>query len=275
MVLPAANHLGRGGATIKLKKRYAVFNKDGSLAELKGFELKRCAHSIFRCCSFNQLFVSVSRGELKLIKIFQEEVLFLCRVSSRNSAQRSLLALRSLLVSSTARRSSSATTPSPALPTRSVSSVCNLVVVVVLIFVVSGSTCSRLAASISKTNACSSSSRKRRQCRSSSTNTAPNAPRASPPPVVWFVESISLSIAQTRRQFAGRLAGRQRRYCCSTPLSPPLTSRRSAQQGSELFLHHRQVSCRCARELRCCALTHRRCHDNQAPASPIAPCPSS
>eukprot|EP00127_Corallochytrium_limacisporum_P003547 Clim_evm30s150 gene=Clim_evmTU30s150 len=38
-----------------LKKRYAVFNLDGSLAELKGFELKR-------------------RGELKLIKIFQGEV---------------------------------------------------------------------------------------------------------------------------------------------------------------------------------------------------------
>jgi hypothetical protein len=27
MMLPAANHLGKGGATIKLKKRYAVFNK--------------------------------------------------------------------------------------------------------------------------------------------------------------------------------------------------------------------------------------------------------
>ncbi|RCH90735.1 DNA polymerase epsilon catalytic subunit, partial [Rhizopus stolonifer] len=38
-----------------LKKRYAVFNKDGSLAELKGFEVKR-------------------RGELKLIKIFQSEI---------------------------------------------------------------------------------------------------------------------------------------------------------------------------------------------------------
>ncbi|GAA5795942.1 hypothetical protein HPULCUR_001307 [Helicostylum pulchrum] len=38
-----------------LKKRYAVFNKDGSLAELKGFEIKR-------------------RGELKLIKIFQSEI---------------------------------------------------------------------------------------------------------------------------------------------------------------------------------------------------------
>ncbi|KAL7311155.1 DNA polymerase epsilon catalytic subunit [Mucor circinelloides] len=38
-----------------LKKRYAVYNKDGSLAELKGFEVKR-------------------RGELKLIKIFQSEI---------------------------------------------------------------------------------------------------------------------------------------------------------------------------------------------------------
>ncbi|KAL1924531.1 uncharacterized protein VTP21DRAFT_4185 [Calcarisporiella thermophila] len=38
-----------------LKKRYAVFNDDGSLAELKGFEVKR-------------------RGELKLIKIFQSQI---------------------------------------------------------------------------------------------------------------------------------------------------------------------------------------------------------
>ena len=38
-----------------LKKRYAVFNFDGSLAELKGFELKR-------------------RGELELIKTFQSQV---------------------------------------------------------------------------------------------------------------------------------------------------------------------------------------------------------
>ena len=39
----------------KLKKRYAVFNFDGSLAELKGFEVKR-------------------NGELELIKIFQSSV---------------------------------------------------------------------------------------------------------------------------------------------------------------------------------------------------------
>ncbi|KAL2752065.1 hypothetical protein ACRALDRAFT_1052995 [Sodiomyces alcalophilus JCM 7366] len=38
-----------------LKKRYAVFNDDGSLAELKGFEVKR-------------------RGELKLIKTFQQQI---------------------------------------------------------------------------------------------------------------------------------------------------------------------------------------------------------
>lgn len=38
-----------------IKKRYAVFNDDGTLAELKGFEIKR-------------------RGELKLIKVFQSEV---------------------------------------------------------------------------------------------------------------------------------------------------------------------------------------------------------
>lgn len=50
MVLPAAKEEGR-----KLKKRYAVFNFDGSLAELKGFEVKR-------------------RGELQLIKIFQSSV---------------------------------------------------------------------------------------------------------------------------------------------------------------------------------------------------------
>jgi DNA polymerase epsilon subunit 1 len=50
MVLPAAKEEGK-----KLKKRYAVFNFDGSLAELKGFEMKR-------------------RGELKLIKIFQQTV---------------------------------------------------------------------------------------------------------------------------------------------------------------------------------------------------------
>uniref|UniRef100_A0A452YAU9 DNA polymerase epsilon catalytic subunit n=1 Tax=Aegilops tauschii subsp. strangulata TaxID=200361 RepID=A0A452YAU9_AEGTS len=40
---------------ILIKKRYAVFNEDGTLAELKGFEIKR-------------------RGELKLIKVFQAEV---------------------------------------------------------------------------------------------------------------------------------------------------------------------------------------------------------
>lgn len=50
MVLPASTDEGR-----LLKKRYAVFNFDGSLAELKGFELKR-------------------RGELELIKTFQSQV---------------------------------------------------------------------------------------------------------------------------------------------------------------------------------------------------------
>ena len=34
MILPAAKEEGK-----KLKKRYAVFNFDGSLAELKGFEV--------------------------------------------------------------------------------------------------------------------------------------------------------------------------------------------------------------------------------------------
>ena len=50
MCIPASQEEGRN-----LKKRYAVFNDDGSLAELKGFEIKR-------------------RGELKLIKIFQAQV---------------------------------------------------------------------------------------------------------------------------------------------------------------------------------------------------------
>ena len=50
MILPASKEEG-----ILIKKRYAVFNFDGSLEELKGFEVKR-------------------RGELKLIKMFQTEV---------------------------------------------------------------------------------------------------------------------------------------------------------------------------------------------------------
>ena len=50
MILPAARDEGKS-----IKKRYAVYNEDGSLAELKGFEMKR-------------------RGELKLIKVFQAEV---------------------------------------------------------------------------------------------------------------------------------------------------------------------------------------------------------
>ena len=50
MILPASKEEGK-----LIKKRYAVFNMDGSLAELKGFEIKR-------------------RGELKLLKVFQSEV---------------------------------------------------------------------------------------------------------------------------------------------------------------------------------------------------------
>ncbi|GLC51172.1 hypothetical protein PLESTB_000473800 [Pleodorina starrii] len=59
MILPASKEEGKS-----IKKRYAVFNHDGSLAELKGFEVKR-------------------RGELKLIKVFQAEVFeqFLAGVS--------------------------------------------------------------------------------------------------------------------------------------------------------------------------------------------------
>lgn len=50
MILPTSKDEDRN-----LKKRYAVFNDDGSLAELKGFEVKR-------------------RGELRLIKIFQQQI---------------------------------------------------------------------------------------------------------------------------------------------------------------------------------------------------------
>jgi len=50
MVLPASREEGKS-----IKKRYAVFQRDGSLAEIKGFELKR-------------------RGELKLIKVLQSEI---------------------------------------------------------------------------------------------------------------------------------------------------------------------------------------------------------
>ncbi|ANB11162.1 DNA polymerase epsilon catalytic subunit [Sugiyamaella lignohabitans] len=50
MILPTSKEEDKN-----LKKRYAVFNPDGSLAELKGFEVKR-------------------RGELRLIKAFQSQV---------------------------------------------------------------------------------------------------------------------------------------------------------------------------------------------------------
>lgn len=50
MILPTSKEEDKN-----LKKRYAVFNDDGSLAELKGFEVKR-------------------RGELRLIKIFQSQI---------------------------------------------------------------------------------------------------------------------------------------------------------------------------------------------------------
>ncbi|KAK5080592.1 DNA polymerase epsilon catalytic subunit [Lithohypha guttulata] len=50
MILPTSQEEDKN-----LKKRYAVFNHDGSLAELKGFEVKR-------------------RGELRLIKIFQTQL---------------------------------------------------------------------------------------------------------------------------------------------------------------------------------------------------------
>ncbi|GAA5871954.1 hypothetical protein JCM8547_006199 [Rhodosporidiobolus lusitaniae] len=50
MILPSSKEEDK-----LLKKRYAVFNEDGSLAELKGFEVKR-------------------RGELQLIKTFQSQI---------------------------------------------------------------------------------------------------------------------------------------------------------------------------------------------------------
>ncbi|KAG0320031.1 DNA polymerase epsilon catalytic subunit [Dissophora globulifera] len=50
MILPSSKEEDK-----LLKKRYAVFNKDGSIAELKGFEVKR-------------------RGELKMIKNFQSQL---------------------------------------------------------------------------------------------------------------------------------------------------------------------------------------------------------
>jgi len=50
MILPSSKEEDK-----LLKKRYAVFDDDGSLAELKGFEVKR-------------------RGELQLIKIFQSQI---------------------------------------------------------------------------------------------------------------------------------------------------------------------------------------------------------
>lgn len=46
MIIPAAREENK-----QLKKRYVVFNKNGSIAEIKGFEIKR-------------------RGELKIIKLF-------------------------------------------------------------------------------------------------------------------------------------------------------------------------------------------------------------
>lgn len=50
MVIPASTEEGK-----KLKKRYAIFDMKGKLCEVKGFEVKR-------------------RGELKIIKIFQQEI---------------------------------------------------------------------------------------------------------------------------------------------------------------------------------------------------------
>lgn len=55
LTVSMSDSLARTPIGKKLKKRYAVFRDDGTLAELKGFEIKR-------------------RGELKVIKNFQGEV---------------------------------------------------------------------------------------------------------------------------------------------------------------------------------------------------------
>ena len=74
MILPASKEEGK-----LIKKRYAVFNPDGTLAELKGFELKR-------------------RGELKLIKVFQSEVGLLraCNVYKYNMLHAFIMRTRTL-----------------------------------------------------------------------------------------------------------------------------------------------------------------------------------
>jgi DNA polymerase epsilon subunit 1 len=50
MLIPASTEENK-----MLKKRYAVFNHEGKMTEVKGFEIKR-------------------RGELQIVKIFQEQV---------------------------------------------------------------------------------------------------------------------------------------------------------------------------------------------------------
>ena len=89
MILPASKEEGK-----KLKKRYAVFNFDGSLAELKGFEVRTLYHEkcLEKCLVINvknslaseiitvlglvckPLFQLKRRGELQLIKNFQSSV---------------------------------------------------------------------------------------------------------------------------------------------------------------------------------------------------------
>lgn len=69
MVLPASKEEGK-----KLKKRYAVFNFDGSLAELKGYQksLINVHSNYFELSAFS--FEVKRRGELQLIKNFQSSV---------------------------------------------------------------------------------------------------------------------------------------------------------------------------------------------------------
>lgn len=67
MVLPASKEEGK-----KLKKRYAVFNFDKSLAELKGYYLFHFINLFMKNVLYR--FEVKRRGELQLIKIFQSSV---------------------------------------------------------------------------------------------------------------------------------------------------------------------------------------------------------
>lgn len=69
MVLPASKEEGK-----KLKKRYAVFNFDGSLAELKGYGFLLAIPVFLLTATLAYRFEVKRRGELQLIKNFQSSV---------------------------------------------------------------------------------------------------------------------------------------------------------------------------------------------------------